>query len=578
MRADADLDLLGVLVARRGRLFEVANVLRRYGFASIAAQFDAAGGPTRRITQAVADRLTDPALAGEPAGARLRGALIELGTTAIKLGQLLSLRPDVVGPVIASELTLLRAGVPADAPGHAEATIQEELGAGVDELFAFFDPEPLASGSVAQVHRATLHDGTRVVVKVLHRGVRRRVLDDLELLSALAVWAEAASPVAHRLRFAAVAADLERSMRGAVNLRQELSNLQRFSAMFADDPGVRIPRAFPDRSAGGVLTMEEMTGHVLDGAASVREAGWTPDRLATRTASIYLTMVFRHGIYHTDPHPGNFLLNPGAITILDFGDVARISTSKREQLEDLVAAVGSSDPRWTTDALLAITDAPPDLNPDEVQDDVESEITDHLSGAVGSIDLTAVSRGVAVVVRRHGLSLPADIALVLRVVTLLQGLAADMGAEIDLRAITRPFAIDLARRRLDPKEALGRARRTGRAWERLAETLPGEVTSLLQQVRREGGADLRIKDPDGIADYIVDGLLTAALVLSAGELVSRSVRPRIGSFSVPGLAVAGAAWIRYRSIRSRRAGAPSSAARLRLAERVIRSARRSPQA
>ncbi|GAA2750003.1 ABC1 kinase family protein [Amnibacterium kyonggiense] len=574
MNADADLDLLGVLVTRRDRLIEVAGVLRRYGFASIAAQLEGAGGPVRRAAAAVADRLIDPELEAESAGQRLRGALTEIGTTAIKLGQLLSLRPDVVGPAVAAELSTLRSSVPADPPGYAETTVQEELGADVSELFASFDPEPLASGSVAQVHRAVLHDGSRVVVKVLHRHVRRRVLEDLELLSALSVWAEAVSPVAHRLRFAAVVADFDRSMRGAVDLGQELANLQRFGAMFADDDGVRIPAAHPDRSATGVLTMEEMAGTVLDGPDSVRAAGWTPDDLANRTANVYLTMVFRHGAYHTDPHSGNFLLNPGVITILDFGDVARITRTKREQLEDLIAAVGTGDPAATTEALLAITDAPPDLEPGDVQDDVESLITDHLSGGVDTIDLTAVSRGVAVVVQRHGLSLPGEIALVLRVITLLQGLAADIGADIDLAEISRPFALDVARHSLDPRAALARALRTSRSWERLLETLPGEVTALLQQVRREGGADLRIKDPDGIADRIVDGLLTAALVLSAGELVSRGTAPRLGSISVPGVAVAGAAWLRWRSLRARRSGAPSAAARLRLAERVIRSARR----
>jgi len=577
MRLDADLDLLGVLVGRRRRLFEVADVLRRYGFAAIAAQLENAGRPGYGIVQTMAERLIDPSLASASAGERLRGALTELGTTTIKLGQLLSLRPDIVGPAIATELAALRAGVPADAPGYAEATLREELGADVDELFATFDPVPLASGSVAEVHRATLHDGTRVVVKVLHRDVRRRVLDDLELLSALAVWAEAVSPAAHRLRFAAVTADFDRSMRGAVDLRRELDNLQLFGEMFADDPGVRIPKAFPERSAAGVLTMEEMDGHVLDSANGVRAAGWAPDELATRAATIYLTMVFRHGIYHTDPHPGNFLLNPGVITILDFGDVARITTSKREQLEDLIAAVGGGDPRATTEALLTMTDAPASLRSEDVQDDVESMITDHLGGGVDSIDLTTVSRGLVAVVNRHGLSLPSEIALVLRVVTLLQGLAADIGADIDLQAITRPFALDLARRRLDPKEALARAVRTGRGWERLLETLPADVSAILQQVRREGGADLRIRDPDGIADNVVDGILTAALVLAAGELVSRSVAPKLGSLSVPGLAVAGTAWLRYRSLRARRAGAPSATARLRLAERVIRSARRPSQ-
>jgi ubiquinone biosynthesis protein len=574
MNADADLDLLGVLVTRRDRLFEVADVLRRYGFASIATQLETAGGPAHRVARSLADHLADPALASESAGERLRGALTELGTTAIKLGQLLSLRPDVVGPRIAAELVELRAGVPADPRGHAEATVRDGLGAEVSEVFATFDPEPLASGSVAQVHRATLHDGTRVVVKVLHHGVRRRVLEDLELLTALSVWAETVSSAAHRLRFAAVVADFETGMRGAVDLRAELANLQRFGAIFADDPGVRIPRAYPEQSSSAVLTMEEMTGHVLTDAASVRDAGWSPDDLATRTAGIYLTMMFRHGIYHTDPHPGNFLLDPGIITILDFGDVARLSTSRRRELEDLVASVGSGDPRATTEALLVITDAPPSTDAAAVQNDVESLITDHLHGDIGSLDLTLLARGLSTVVQRHHLSLPAEIALVLRVITLLQGLAADIGADIDLAAVTRPFALDLARHRLDPKEAFWRALRTGRAWERLLETLPGEATALLQKVQRDGGIDLRLRDPDGIADRVVDGILTAAFVLSAGELVSRGVPPKLGSISVPGLAVAGFALLRYRSLHARGADAPSASARLRLAERVVRSARR----
>jgi ubiquinone biosynthesis protein len=577
MNADADLDLLGALVTRRDRLVEVAQVLRRYGFASIATQLESAGGPAHRVVRSLADRFADPELADESAGERLRGALTELGTTAIKLGQLLSLRPDIVGPAIAAELTALRAGVPADPPGYAEATVRDALGSDVTEVFATFDPEPLASGSVAQVHRAALPDGTRVVVKVIHRHVRRRVLEDLELLSALAVWAEAVSPTAHRLRFAGIAADFDRSMRGAVDLRDELANLQRFGAIFADDDGVRVPRAYPDRSAAAVLTMEEMTGRVLEDATSVRAAGWTPDDLASRTASIYLTMMFQHGIYHTDPHPGNFLLEPGVVTILDFGDVARLTTSKRRQLEDLVAAVGGGDPRTVADALLEITGAPAGTDEQAVQDDVESFITDHLDGDIGSLDLGALSRGLAAVVQRHGLSLPGEIALVLRVITLLQGLAATIDADIDLRAISRPFTLDLLERRLDPKAAASRALRTGRAWERLAETLPGELSGILQQIRRDGGADLRLRDPDGIADRIVDGLLTAAFVLSAGELVSRAVPPKLGSISVPGLAVGAVALLRYRALHARREGGTSALARLRLAERVVRSSRRPAQ-
>jgi ubiquinone biosynthesis protein len=158
-------DLAGVLFRHRERLKEIGNVLSRYGFARLADHAAEAGVPS--IAGRLVTRVADPALASLSAGQRLRGALSELGTTWIKLGQMLSLRPDLVGTDVAAELALLQADVPADPPGTAEQTIKTDLGRDVAEAFSSFEAAPMASASVAQAHRATLPDGTDVVVKVI---------------------------------------------------------------------------------------------------------------------------------------------------------------------------------------------------------------------------------------------------------------------------------------------------------------------------------------------------------------------------------------------------------------------------
>ena len=237
-------DLAGVLFRHRGRLKEIGNVLSRYGFARLADHAAEAGEPG--IAGRLLNRMADPELASMSTGQRLRGALSELGTTWIKLGQMLSLRPDLVGPDVAAELAQLQADVPADPPGSAEQTIKADLGHDVSEAFSSFEAAPMASASVAQAHRATLPDGTAVVVKVVHSGARARVLDDLELMRALAGYAESHDETLAAYSPSVVVDEFDTMMRAAVDLRQELANLQQFTGNIADEPDIDIPTPYAD--------------------------------------------------------------------------------------------------------------------------------------------------------------------------------------------------------------------------------------------------------------------------------------------------------------------------------------------
>ena len=330
-------DVTGTLLKHRKRLNEIAAALARHGLAAWAGHGGGIAGlaPIETLVHRVVSEEEISASDGQ----RLRGALAELGTTAIKFGQMLSLRSDLVGKDIAEELSLLQAEVPADPPGVAVRTVEAQLGKPVAELYRSFDPEPFASGSVAQVHRATLSDGTPVAVKVLHDRADTKVREDLELLEALAAFLESEDTEIARLRPTIIVAEFAGMMEAAIDLRQELANLQRFRLNFAGEPDVVIPEPYPEWSGEKVLTMAMLAGHPFTDRASVQAAGWDVEVLVRRAADVYLEMIFRDGLYHADPHPGNFLLPDGQhMAILDFGDVGRLTTQRRGQLESLVIA------------------------------------------------------------------------------------------------------------------------------------------------------------------------------------------------------------------------------------------------
>ncbi|HEY2643331.1 MAG TPA: AarF/UbiB family protein [Galbitalea sp.] len=533
-------DTMGVLVRQRHRVREIAGVLRRYGFARLAANADAAadenGQTHASVAERAAKRRADPKLVQMSTGVRLRSALAELGTTWIKFGQMLSLRPDLVGADVADELAKLQASVPADAPGIAEKRVVSALGMPIAKAYATFDSEPMASASVAQVHRATLNDGTVVAVKVLHEGAEERVVSDLELMAALAKFFEANDPELARFSPTTLVAEFDTMMRAAIDLTQELASLKTFRSNFADEPDILIPRPYPERSAKQVLTMEMMTGRPFADRATLEREGWDVDAMIRRASNVYLEMVFRDGIYHADPHPGNFLLpDPQHIAILDFGDVGRLTGARKEQLEDLLLAVSKNNVDGVTDAVIEITRAPVDVDVDALRGDIDLWLSQYLGGGVGELDIAGMLRSGSTLLRTHHLTLPSDLALLFRVLVRLQGLGQQLGTTQSITELLRPYLHQMVLERLDPRRLAHRVARGAKSWERLLTTLPDDVRKVLGQLRAGSmGVEFKVHDSDGSVPQLVDGLLASASILAASQLLSRKTGPTVRGISIPG--------------------------------------------
>lgn len=536
--------------ARNARRFkEIAGVLARYGLAEFLSASDPAF---------LKDILVGPAGASLTAlrrEERLRLALTELGATAIKLGQILSTRSDIVGPDVAAELGRLRADTEPDPPAVVAAVVAAELGAPPETLFTAFDPAPLASASIGQVHRATLPDGTAVVVKVQHAGIEDTVRADLDILMGLAELAERGVVELRLYQPLAVAAEMRRTILRELDFVREERNLRHFAANFAHEPRVVFPRTYPGHCARRVLTMEELDGEQLAAlsTADAPEDLRRRESLARVAADAFLEMIFRDNFFHADPHPGNLrVLSGDRLGILDCGMVGRLDERTRRGLEDALLAVVEGDAEGLTEQVMRLGRLPPGLDRAALRADVEDFVADYANQAVGAFDLSGALSDVAALVRRHGILLPPAVAHLIKVFVVLEGASRSLTPGFSLIEAVAPYAAKIIARRFSPGALFTRLRRNWRDWNTLLESFPRDAAEILRRAR-EGRLDVHLshRGLDAIVNRLVYGIVTAALFLGSCQVLANRVPPLLFDISLFGaLGCLGAVLLGLRLLRA----------------------------
>ncbi len=295
------------------RYIDVAAILIRHGFGSVATALGLDRAPAGTMQANYSSPDTPE---------RLVRVLEELGPTFIKLGQLLSTRPDVLPPAYLTALSRLQDGAPPVPADQIHAILEQELGASTDVIFASFSDIPLASASIGQAHAATLLDGTNVVVKVRRPGVVEQIHTDLEILENLAHQASRTWPVLADYNVEAIASSFARTLRAELDYLQEGKNAEKFAENFRNEPGIHIPRIFWETTTTRVLTMERIYGSKVDDASTIARPLKDRDQLASLAAGAAAKMIFEDGFFHADPHPGNLFIESSArIGLIDFGMV-----------------------------------------------------------------------------------------------------------------------------------------------------------------------------------------------------------------------------------------------------------------
>lgn len=483
------------------------------------------------------------AIARQPWETRLRTAMGELGATFVKLGQILSTRPDLVGVRLAEEFQQLQDNVPADPPELVRKFVEADLGHTLEELFAEFEPEAMASASIGQVHRAKLHTGEAVVVKVLHTDIEKKFAVDMDILAGLAQMAEMI-PEFRNYRPAAIVAEYQRAMRRELDLTREERNIQQFAHDFCDDPTIHIPRTYPLVSSRRVLVMERLDGIKLSEAERLAKAQVDLDEVANRGAAICLKMIFDNGFYHADPHPGNLMVMPDCrIGLLDFGMVGRIDERLHENVSELLVALSSLDAEHVTSMIVRLGKTPSSLDRSALSLDVADFLSYYASQSLGKLDLSGALNEMVEQIRRYQIMLPARIIMLLKALVTLEGTARLISPKFSLVEMIQPYRQKLVWRRFSPWRRMRKLYRLFSELEYLVDILPQGIADIVEQMQG-GRFDIHL-DHRGLepsVNRLVLGMLASALFVGSSLLLSRAVPPLINlppilpNVSAPGAA------------------------------------------
>lgn len=526
-----------VVRRRLDRYREIAETLARHG---LGVLLGASGMerwiPFHQVLARTAHR-SQPYSTAE----HIRLALEELGPTFIKLGQLLSTRPDLLPAAYLTELARLQDSTsPIPSPVIREL-VEQELGQPPEEAFASFDLVPLASASIGQAHAATLLDGTEVVVKVRRPGVGEQIEEDLEILQNLAAQASRRWEDAADIDLSGLVEEFARTLRAELDYLAEGRSAERFADNFAGEEGVHIPRVHWDTTTSRMLTLERIRGLKVSDLDGLDAAGIDRPALAARAAEVAAQMIFDDGFFHADPHPGNlFIESDGRIGLIDFGMVGVVDAELRERLGVLLLALTRKDPQRIASALVKMATSAEPVNLVVLARDMVPIIDLYDGRPIGDVPVGKLIREVLSVMRRRHLQLPREVSLLLKMVVMTEGMGVTLDPQFHLGEVVGPYAVRLVANRYSPTAVAHHLAEAGVDAVELVTQLPGQLRRL-QAMLDNGGPEVHLRAGDleplvgrveTVVSRVVVGMVTVAALRGVGELV-RADRDRWRSWGLP---------------------------------------------
>jgi ubiquinone biosynthesis protein len=503
------------------RLSEIAQVMVRHGFGYF---FEA-----HRLTDLLPGRAAGTRLDTlGPASARgqhLRGVFEELGPSFVKFGQLLSTRPDIVPPDIIAELRALQDDVRPFPFEQAERVIEEELGNSLDRLFLDFDPEPVAAASIGQVHRATLPNGRRVAVKVQRPGAARQIEADLALLYQAA---KLVKERVHALDFVdarSLVDEFARSIRQELDYRLEGRNAQGFHRDFAGDPHVHVPKVYWTYTRARVLTLEWLDGTQLADVDSLGLSMEERRELAYLVAETWMTMIFRQGFFHGDPHPANILVleEAGTVGLVDFGSAGKLSDDDMTKLTRLFIDAASENVDMLPKRLADLGVRYPKEREQEFLAELREIYYRYYGASLAEIDPLQVIREAFQLIYTMNLRLPTRYLLLDRTIATLASVGMELYPDFNVFEVAQPFARGLMLERFSPERVARRAQRDVVRYAQILREAPYQWHDFMEQVR-DGQIEVGFVHK-GLDDFLeqmqrVFNRLVVALMVTGGLIGS----------------------------------------------------------
>lgn len=476
---------------------------------------------------------------------RLRMALEELGPTFIKLGQLLSTRPDFIPPDYLHELAKLQDDVPPFSFPEVEEIFLAETGQKPSELFYRIDEHPVAAASIGQVHRATLKEGQDVVVKVQRPDIEQVIEVDLEILGHLASLMEMYVVEMQGHRPTAVVEEFARTLSNEIDYTVEISNIQRFARQFDGNETIYVPRVFRELSSERILTMENIKGIKASRIETLKQHGVDLPLVARRGTNLIMEQIFVHGFFHGDPHPGNIFIVPdNVVCFIDFGMMGRLSRQNREDFTDLLLDIVARRERKVTDGVLKLTNHYGDVDREALSRDLSAMLDRYLYLPLKELEAGKIFQNLMELVSQHKIYFKPNLYLMMKSLSTAEAVGQMLDPDLELIRLAEPFMRKVKTDRMRLGRIADETGITTGEYLELIRELPDELRSILTQVRK-GKMKLEFEHLgletlravlDQASNRISFAIVLAALIIGSSLIVLSGIPPKWYGIPIIGLA------------------------------------------
>lgn len=545
------------------RYWNIVRVLSSYGFDHMLEMMGLTD-MLARSKRLFRKEKTD--IAHLSAAQRMRLALEELGPTFIKLGQLLSTRPDIIPPPFVSEFEKLQDSVPGFSFEELKGQVELELGAPVADLFTWVDSVPLAAASIAQVHRARLVTGEDVVIKVRRPGVAEVVESDISALMGLAELAERHLSGSEIYDPVGVVREFARTIRREMDFTREGHTIEKFRDNFSGTKWMFFPPVYWKQTSRGVLTLAYVEGIKVSDLGSLGRAGLDRRLIARRGADAFLEMVLNHGFFHGDPHPGNVMILPdNVICLLDYGIVGRLDEEMRAFLSNTLFAIINRDMDEVISLLLFAGDISDNLNIRALKRDLSNFIDGYYEIPLQEVEVGRMLMEFIEIITLYNIRIQPDLILLAKSLVIIEGMGRNLDPAFDMVEHIRPFMEKALQQRYSPRRVSGEINSILLSYLKLARDFPRDMKEIVNRINRNQfkidlehrGLDKFTTEFDRSINRLTSSLILAALIIGSSIMMHTTGGPQLHGFPMfafLGYSIAGmiGLWLVYAIIRSGR--------------------------